>query len=276
MEYFDKVDLLSKDPPIARKKVVKSTTNTTMTGTNTTMTGTNHYNQAASNNNNNIQASNNNNNIQKASVPPVHDNTPSVPPRKQSLQPNQAEWNIMPITSIEVMSISQDHNNQESFCIKVCRGKQYATIINRSIPDFITLAAAAGEVFKKINAENYPLSIPTREGKIKSLEVYLNRLILILIPSLHDSTGVFSITKASEAFFNPRDVGDYNAGQNILRRDSGADTEYDPSKNASNKDISSNISAPTPAHSGQGRKTSIQGKHNPFSSFSKMVFGHSN
>lgn len=193
MEYFEKVDLLSKDPPM-RKKQVAPVTKTI---------------------------------VPKPAI--AVSDTPALPPvpiRKQSLSHNSV-WNDTIsdiITFIEVLSMSGD----DSFCIKVVRGKM-AHIINRSIPEFIALAAAAGDIFPKINAENYPLAQTNTAERIRSLEIYLNRLTGQLLPSLSQSQAS-KLFKARDVFFNPKDSEEFIAGQAVLRRDSGASTDANTEK----------------------------------------------
>jgi hypothetical protein len=243
MEYFEKVDLMSRDPPMQKRKVSQP------------------------------------NIVQKQIVPtraapvaekPQVDNTlPSVPVRKQSLS-NNPEWKDTIsdlITTIDVLSLSKD----EMFCIKVGRGKM-AHIISRSIPEFISLAAAAAETFPKINTENYPLAFESSESKVKAMEAYLRRLILEMIPGANHVSP--SLQLARQLFFNPKDAQEFLSGQTIVRRDSGASTEQEKEQNifSSSRRPSTNVVSVTATSFVKSPKQ--KSAKNPFSSFTKMVFGH--
>lgn len=213
---------------------------------------------------------------------------PPVPRRKQSLATSSSLDPCLMITSVKVMSIQHDAStSSESFCIRVSRKSSTSSALNtivitRSIPDFIGLAGAAGAVFKSLNQELYPLSHPSRDAKLKAMELYLNRLSLQLLPSLllnpsslpaagygmEESQGLL---KAAALFFAPRSDMETLAGQtSTLRRDSGADT--DDTTSASTLDNEKNG-----GHHQLQQQQSHQGqsKSNPFASFSKMVFGSS-
>ncbi|KAJ3302875.1 hypothetical protein HDV03_004505 [Kappamyces sp. JEL0829] len=243
MEYFDKVDLLSKDPPMHRKKAAAPTSSS----------------------------------IHKVVVPrpaAPQDTLPPVPVRKQSLSHNP-EWKDTIsdiITAIEVLSMAQDQFG-ESFCIKVIRGKM-AHIINRSIPEFIALAAAAGEVFSKVNTEHYPLAQSSTEGKINALELYLNRLTLQLLPTVSASQAA-KLYKAKDVFFNPKDSEEFVSGQTILRRDSGASTDdAKPSQFDSRTDrVMSKVNINV-ANSATVKSPRQKSAKNPFATISRMVFGN--
>jgi hypothetical protein len=191
----------------------------------------------------------------------------AVPKRKQSLPFSDDHNGLSQITNLKVMSISQDESTgNESFCIKITRKLPPQTdpsvmtsIIYRTIPDFISLAVAAGKVYKKINEKAYPLSFPSRDAKIKALEAYLLKLTVTLLPTLDptvpDAEGLF---QASFQFFIQKQDEVQLAGQTVLRRDSGTETD-------SNE-----------PHSVDPKQLNQQKNNNPFASLSKIVFGSSN
>lgn len=223
MQYFEKVELLSKDPPMQRRKTKNVVP-------------------------------------QKAS----RDNTLPVPPRKQSLSVDAWKKSLPEsITSIQVLSFLND-----MYCIKVVRGKM-ANIVSRSVTEFIALAAAAGEAFPNVNAENYPLAVASMEAKVRAMELYLNNLVLNLIPQL--PSGDSSVQKARDSFLNPKDNEEFLAGQTILRRDSGASNDSDQKPQFDSHHVVNRMSVTV--RSGRGLSPKQKSAKNPFVKFSKMVFG---
>lgn len=254
--------MLSKDPPIHRKKVVAAP--------NPSAAAKHHQQQLMQQQHAKAKVivAPSNNTQQSAQAPP-----PPVPRRKHSLSASLD--NSLLIASVKVMSIQHDQStNSETFCIRLTRKSSISAavntiIINRSIPDFIALAGAAGCVFKTLNQEIYPLSHPSREAKQKAMEMYLTRLSMHLLPNLPASAAsseeTKALLKAASLFFAPRSDMETFAGQaSTLRRDSGADADDGaPDSRLDNEKM------------GLQQQQQHQVKSNPFASFSKMVFGTS-
>jgi hypothetical protein len=223
MQYFEKVDLLSKDPPMQRRKTKQVV-------------------------------------LQKAS----QDHT--LPDSSVKQTHNEDAWKSVvaeSISSIKVMSLVND-----MYCIKVVRGKMVNVVV-RSVSEFIKLAAAAGQSFPRINAENYPLAVSSMEGKIRSMELYLNNLVLNLLPQL--PSGDAPVLQERDRFLNPKDKVEFLDGQMILRRDSGATEDSAQQPQFDSKSIVSQMSVTV--RTGQGLSHNTKSDKNPFVKLSKMVFG---
>jgi hypothetical protein len=224
MQYFEKVDLLSKDPPMQRKKAKQVV-------------------------------------LQKAS----QDHTPASSV-KQTDSHNEDAWKSLlseSISSIKVLSLVND-----MYCIKVIRGKM-ANVVTRCVTEFIALAAVCAHSFPRINAENYPLAVSSTEGKIRSMELYLNNLVLNLLQRL--PSGAAPVLQETNRFLNPKDKAEFLDGQMILRRDSGAAEDPEQQPQFDSKNISSQRSVTVRA--GQALSPTQKSAKNPFIKLSKMVFG---
>lgn len=262
IEFFDKVDLLSRDPPVQKRKPLDVRPATTWTP-----------------------------NVAAPKLKPVVAATPALTRRSMSFQAVDKEYVSTPhpcipearkkslptspeslgsisalISSLAVLSLS----SEGLFSIKLTRENEtfnMAHIITRSIPEFIALAAAAGQAYPGFNNIAYPLSFPEGE-KRAALESYLVRLTVSMSFSCNADMG-----RARDSFFNPKSSLEFVSGQ-IVRRDSGTaeDGESNPNQKSHNPKKDLKITA---SYKKSYLELGVPSKRigNPFTAFSKMVFG---
>ncbi|KAI8899479.1 hypothetical protein BC833DRAFT_585493 [Globomyces pollinis-pini] len=219
MEHFVKVDLLSKDPPISRKKVNKNVEPKDPQPTEKAVAAKTII-----------------------TVPRVAHNhdTPAVPVRRASLA-NNPEWNdvtSIPVSFVEVLSFQ--NQGDDSFCIKVTRGPTMH-VIKRSIREFIDFYTIVNEFVNNDGAPAFPLGFSSQELKLRNLELYLNYLLTNVFPTLPPTQS--KPIAALEKFFNPKDAQEL-LPHPIIRRDSGTSQENEKSMPVMDRKMNSKKSNP--------------------------------